>query len=916
MVRYGDMQVTSLPLTGGVDEIAPSNKVVVNRAVEMENFRLTKDGSRIQKRLGLTEEVTNFAVDLFGYTTYLNASDTFCELAVLETGVNRKVGAGAWGQIYAFVVGGTPTNIAHPVIPIEIQGKEFVITEIDSRMVHYDGSNYQIGITAPTGDGAQTLPVCSLTYSTVETPPLNDTMNYADQAAMDAVWTNADSGGTSTYDTSDPDSLVGPDADSKYMRLYVPALTVNAYARRTLTTSTHVGQIWTLDTSLYFDSLGGLSDMCYFEIVVFTGIHKVVFRWGQTGCWLYGLDGYHVRVTSDVYTNRWDNWRFVVDGSLGGNVEIDAYLNDTWQGHYLYFNPTTDTPSFVQATIQSGGLLMINTMDVHVDHIKIVNKTADAKVLEGEYRYAVTYYRGGNFPAESNPIKSHIGDVSFTGAGTNDMTVSGSYTGTATKTFRIKVYTGNAGGGVKDILQWSEDDGVTWFAKVACCTSTYIGYGLTLAFATTTTAHTTNDYWKFICYVCAGMPTIQEVTLSALPVSSDSQVSARKIYRTRKNGSIFYYLCTINDNTTTTMTDNMPDSYLGAEMEEDHDRFTSGESTGKFSAYWEDRLWVSGDNIVYYSQTRYPEHFDIDTRYILVQKGNPNDEITGLKPYKDSLYVFTKKSIYAIQKTVLGYGCYLVCQDIGCRAPWSIIEVNSTLMFVSDRGIEVFNGVDVYPICPSDVIERTIGTIDTTKYNLITSVHHKQHYEVWFSIPDRTGGASAITIVYHYPTNEFYFFSFYKTPSCLASVFDANGKRVTKLGTRDGYLCLTESTYRDNTTAITAKYRKGWLSALAYEDWRRMEVEYEIPSGMTLTSNVYVNFDKDVVRTDSHTGASLNSDDIELRRPIFDFSELGQRAKYFSLEFTNAENLGGELKINDIKVYHKDRAHKGKIVGD
>ncbi|MCK7475660.1 MAG: hypothetical protein MZV49_24260 [Rhodopseudomonas palustris] len=359
------------------------------------------------------------------------------------------------------------------------------------------------------------------------------------------------------------------------------------------------------------------------------------------------------------------------------------------------------------------------------------------------------------------------------------------------------------------------------------------------------------------------------------------------------------------------MTDNMPDAMLGVEMEEDHDRFTSGESVGKFSAWWEDGLWVSGDDIVYYSQVRYPEHFDIDGRYVTIRRGDPNDEITGLKAYKDSLYVFTRKAIYAIQKTVSGYGVYLVCQDVGCRAPWSIVEVNSVLMFVSDRGIEIFNGVDVFPVCPSDVIERTVGTIDTTKYDFIMAVHHKQNYEVWFSIPDRTSG-SALTIVYHYPTNEFYFFSFYKTPSCFASVFNSSKKRVTKIGTRDGYLCLTETGYRDNTTAITATYRKGWVSTTAYEDIRRLEVEYECPAGANLTSNVYVNFDKDVARTDTHAGSTPSATDIELRRPIFDFAELGQRAKYFCVELTNAENVGGALKVNDIKIYHRDRAHKGE----
>jgi hypothetical protein len=136
------------------------------------------------------------------------------------------------------------------------------------------------------------------------------------------------------------------------------------------------------------------------------------------------------------------------------------------------------------------------------------------------------------------------------------------------------------------------------------------------------------------------------------------------------------------------------------------------------------------------------------------------------------------------------------------------------------------------------------------------------------------------------------------------------------MGTRDGYLYLCESTYRDNATTITATYRKPWVETGEMADVRRLDVEYEIPSSKALTANVYINFDKDVQRTDTMVGETISSTDTELRRPHLDFSELGQRAKYVSVEFTNAENLGGDLKINEITLYVRDRATKGKIYGD
>jgi hypothetical protein len=531
-----------------------------------------------------------------------------------------------------------------------------------------------------------------------------------------------------------------------------------------------------------------------------------------------------------------------------------------------------------------------------------------APVLVGTRRYAVTYVRGGNYGCESNPIKSVVGTDTFTGTGVNDLATGGTYTGDTNKTFRVQI----DGTGTPDTIKWSEDAGATWSAeKLGIATTVYLSYGIQLTFGATT-GHTSGDYWAFTCSVCSGTPTLQNVALTSIPVSSDAQVTARNLYATTSGGSRFYFLAKINDNTTTTFTDNIADMALGLEMEEDHDVAP----VGKFAAYWDNRMWISGDDIVYYSELVVPEEFDTSERYITVQKGDQSDEITGLVPFKDSLYVFRKKSIYTIQRTALGYGIYLVSADIGCRAPWSMVEVSNTLMFISDRGIELFNGVDCYAKALSDKVERTIKTIDTTKYDLITSMIVRDHYEVWWSLPDRTGGNSAVTVVYNYLYDKFYMFSFYKTPSCMAVCENSSYALVNKMGTRDGYLVLCESGYQDNTTNITATYRKGWFGGDRYENVRRLDVEYECPAEKTITANIYVNFQKDVQRTSALTGSTPSATDIELRRPVKAFTELGQRAEWWTVELTNAENVGDSLKVNGISLYHDPTDIKGKVYGD
>jgi len=244
-----------------------------------------------------------------------------------------------------------------------------------------------------------------------------------------------------------------------------------------------------------------------------------------------------------------------------------------------------------------------------------------------------------------------------------------------------------------------------------------------------------------------------------------------------------------------------------------------------------------------------------------------------------------------------------------------MIEVSNNLCFISDRGIEVFNGVECYTKPLSEKIDRTISTIDTGKYDYIVSTVHRDKYEVWFSIPDRTSG-SAITIVYNYVYDKFYYFSFYKTPSCFAFCENSDKKLVTKMGTRDGYLCLCETTYRDNTTAITATRKTGWMGGGNNKNIRRVDTYYELPASMTLTLNAYVEFDKDVQRTAALTGVTPSATDIEHRRVVKDVTELGLRGEWYALEYVNAENVGGDLRLNGMAVYLAEREPGNKTSGD
>lgn len=902
-----------------MDEVSASDSLEPGDAVKFTNWRLSKDGKRIQKRAGLLEETTTLAEDVYGYSTYWdgNATPRFCQIAVLEGQVVRKVDTGAWTQIYDYP---SSAIIDHIVKPLEISGKQFVITEKGSFVVHPAGDIRQIGITAPT-----TMPAASAAYTEAATPPLDDDFSgYATQANMDAVWIDGDlSGGTSTLDTTDPDSIPGPNADLKYMRLVAPSGLIAWAIRRAALDGNAVSNVYSVELSVYFDSISTNGWASGLVLDIDNTVFILEVRFGKDGVFLVPRNDQPLRITSSseatIPVNKWVKFNISVDGSDLRSTKVDffmsydGYLKD--QGSAVYY--PKDTESISQVTLGAYAAAYNATTDCHIDYITVRQIEEDTAAIAGLYRYAVSFLREGDYGCESNPIKSAIGTIAFTGTGLNDMTLNedSAYTGNLSRSIKVEIKTTAS---PQDTVRWSSDEGNTWTGEVKLQPKVYLSDGITVDFAAIT-GHDAGDYWTIPVTCCSAIATMQQITVASIPSSTDEQVTARKIYRTTANGSKFYYLTTIYDrNVTTEFVDNFPDSTLGDEMEEDRDLLSDISTTiGRFSEYWDDRLWVADhtENVVYYSAVRsgggVPEEFDVVSRFITVGRGTAGDPITAMKAYHDSLYVFKRNDIYIIQKNAAGYGCYHLNSDIGCVADGCVEQVNDLLMFPSERGLEVYDGVKPYSPDFAVKVSSTFLAADASKYKFWSIVHNKQFNEVWLSIPD-----SNTTIAWNYIRNGFYYFQFYKVPSCLISCKDSTGKRVVKMGTRDGFIDLCDYGTADHTTPITATYRKGWLDMRAHGIGRLLQVDYELPLGMIITCNFYVDMSKDIFRTEPLIGSTPTSADDSLRKVIGNKIELGLRCRHVAVEFINAEDCGGDCKINEAAILVRADAIKNKIYGD
>lgn len=145
-------------------------------------------------------------------------------------------------------------------------------------------------------------------------------------------------------------------------------------------------------------------------------------------------------------------------------------------------------------------------------------------------------------------------------------------------------------------------------------------------------------------------PATELINLSNIPLGGTDVVS-RKVYRTLSGGTLFYYLDTIGNNTATAYSDNIPDSQVSTDLAPwTYDTPPSG--LRFLTAYKKYLFGVTRGEptVLYHSYSSTPETFytDASLGFILDIGGEDGEEIIGLAPLRDNLYVFKDRSTWPI----------------------------------------------------------------------------------------------------------------------------------------------------------------------------------------------------------------------------------------------------------------------------
>ena len=216
-----------------------------------------------------------------------------------------------------------------------------------------------------------------------------------------------------------------------------------------------------------------------------------------------------------------------------------------------------------------------------------------------------------------------------------------------------------------------------------------------------------------------------------IPVSTDANVRKRNLYRTVANGEIYYYLTTIDDNTTTVYEDHNFDEALGDELDENRvpppncDFITEMNGTTYYVGLKTEQHKIA------YSTQGFPYYVPALNR---LEVGTGKDKFTGILRAENTLLLFKANEIWAlmgVDATTFTIQC--LSPRIGCINGDTLQLLSGYCFFVSNRGLEVMTtgGQFLSPTLSDDVPNIKL----VTNSSACTSGVSAERNQYWLMTP-------------------------------------------------------------------------------------------------------------------------------------------------------------------------------------
>ncbi|SVB80018.1 uncharacterized protein METZ01_LOCUS232872, partial [marine metagenome] len=250
----------------------------------------------------------------------------------------------------------------------------------------------------------------------------------------------------------------------------------------------------------------------------------------------------------------------------------------------------------------------------------------------------------------------------------------------------------------------------------------------------------------------------------------------------------------------------------------------SGSVYPKFCVIHDKHLVVAGaataPNTVYYSNTLADS--DDLTDFTGTGAGSIvlDDQVVGIKSFRDDLIIFCENSIYKLQNinNASTIAVVPVTKNVGCLDGNSIQEIGGDLVFLSPDGIRTIAGTarigDVEMGSVSRQIQSIVGkiaaSIDTFRISSAV-LRSRSQYRLFYSTSGASSASSKGIIGTITPNGFEWSETLGIQAHAMASGFDADGVEQTYHGDKDGYIYVHDDgdyfTPAGDATNIRAEYR-------------------------------------------------------------------------------------------------------------
>lgn len=330
-------------------------------------------------------------------------------------------------------------------------------------------------------------------------------------------------------------------------------------------------------------------------------------------------------------------------------------------------------------------------------------------------------------------------------------------------------------------------------------------------------------------------PTSDQVDLSSIAVSADSQVDFKVIYRTTGDGDGVWFRVAEITNATTTYTDNLPDADLAESVLEDSGvppQAAYIEIFNGMMAYA--GLEAPNLNRVAMSGVLRPEAHDPDNVYDL--EPDEEDIITGIKRFGSALAVYKQRRLFMGTGKAPDEMDFVATRVREGALGNNIIDHNSTHFYLSQRGPFAFSGLKEEFF--GRPIQAFYKTLDPRYLGNATGVFYEPLNTLIWNVMEVGQAEFNTWLCFDVQTKEWHIRDF--ASSRLNVYYDAIGNSKLWLGGANGLLYTGDTGTGDNGANITVEVITRGL-CLAYINkqpdlaqtycFRHLEIFYEANGG-------------------------------------------------------------------------------------